>query len=153
MRTHVTFLSDAFNKTEEKENFINPCCFGEDVADWMISQLRSNSGILIDPEPCQEDWGWQVSLSCVGRHFIIGIGQYEIERSLGWMCFIESRLPFYKKWFGVKEKNEFAIVCTAVHKVLRLNTEIMEIRWHTEDNFMKGNEDDWANTPNADQGT
>lgn len=41
MRTLVTFKSTAFNTTEEKETFINPGCFGDDVGKWLIRELRS----------------------------------------------------------------------------------------------------------------
>jgi len=32
IRTIVSFNSAAFNMTEPKRYFINPCCFGDDVA-------------------------------------------------------------------------------------------------------------------------
>jgi hypothetical protein len=39
IRTVVTFESTAFNMAEPKEYFINPCCFGDDVAEWLIGEL------------------------------------------------------------------------------------------------------------------
>jgi hypothetical protein len=39
-RTVVTFESTAFNMAEPKDHFINPCCFGDDLATWLIEELR-----------------------------------------------------------------------------------------------------------------
>ena len=149
MRTHVTFLSDAFNRTEEKENFINPCCFGEDLARWVIPRF-TDTRLKIDPEPCQEDWGWEVFVTCDGKGFFIGIGQYELDGGeLGWLCFVESRLPFYKKWVGATDDSERQRVCAAFHSVLASAPKIRDIRWHTKENFTKGNEADWKAEPGA----
>jgi hypothetical protein len=40
MRTIATFNSDAFNTTEEKDYFINPSCFGDDAARWLLNSLE-----------------------------------------------------------------------------------------------------------------
>jgi len=58
MKTHVTFLADGFNQTEQKPNFINDGNFGEDLAHWLIAEFKKFEDILADPEPLQEDWGW-----------------------------------------------------------------------------------------------
>jgi hypothetical protein len=59
-RTVVTFTSAVFNTTEQKPYFINPCCFGDDVAVWLIEQFRER-GMVTDEEPGQEDFGWYVT--------------------------------------------------------------------------------------------
>ena len=148
MQTHVTFLSDAFNRTEEKKNFINPCCFGEDLADWLIQRF-AGTDLVVVTEPCQEDWGWEVFVTYGGKRFFIGIGQYELGGELGWVCFVESRLPFYKRWLGVADAVEQQRVCAAFHSVLASASEIRDIHWHTKENFTKGNEADWKTQPGA----
>jgi hypothetical protein len=40
IKTAVTFESTAFNMAEPRDYFINPCCFGDDVAIWLIGELR-----------------------------------------------------------------------------------------------------------------
>ncbi len=146
MRTHVTFLSDAFNRTEEKENFLNPCCFGEDLVRWMIPRF-AGTHLKIDPDPRQEDWGWKVLVSCEGRQFLIGVGQYEVGRESGWLCFVESRLPFFKKWVGANDSAEQQQVCAALHSVLSSSPEIRDIRWYPSESFTKGKEADWKTEP------
>ena len=148
MRTHVTFRSDVFNRTDVRPNFINPCCFGEDLADWLIKRL-TNPQLTVATEPCQEDWGWEMFVTCNNRRFFIGIGQYGIEGELGWLCFVQSRLPFFKKWFGTTDVQEQQQVCAAFHSVLASAPEIRDIRWHKEENLQKGNETDWKPEPGA----
>jgi hypothetical protein len=53
MRTFVTFESDAFNVTEHRDYFINPCCYGDDLAKWLIARLCAH-GIRADAEPGQD---------------------------------------------------------------------------------------------------
>ncbi|HYV46066.1 MAG TPA: hypothetical protein VFA20_14450 [Myxococcaceae bacterium] len=59
MQPQVTFRSDRFNTSQPREYFINPDCFGDDVAAWLIGELRSR-GIDVDAEAGQEDFGWYV---------------------------------------------------------------------------------------------
>ena len=35
----ILFETDRFNVSEVKEHFINPCCFGEDLAEWLRQEL------------------------------------------------------------------------------------------------------------------
>src|SRR5262249_52452744 len=59
MRVLGTVESDRFNHRIVQPHFINPCCFGEDLANWLREQLLglSRRGFEID-EPLQEDYGW-----------------------------------------------------------------------------------------------
>jgi len=54
-----TVETDLFEHREVKPHFINPCCFGEDFAAWLIKQLAplSDAGFKFS-DPIQEDWGW-----------------------------------------------------------------------------------------------
>ncbi|WP_445362224.1 hypothetical protein ACJJIQ_10060 [Microbulbifer sp. ANSA003] len=68
----ITFETDVFTLTEEKDNFINPCCFGEDAADWFKPQMESAGIEVLDTY--QEDWGWEISCSFKGNKYFIGLG-------------------------------------------------------------------------------
>lgn len=59
MKVLGTVESDRFEHRIVQPHFINPCCFGEDLAKWLCEQLRglSRQGFEID-EPLQEDYGW-----------------------------------------------------------------------------------------------
>src|SRR5277367_3377963 len=89
-RTVVTFESTAFNMTEPKEYFINPCCFGDDVAEWLIGELRKQ-GLKTDEKPDQEDFGWYLDfeeVTGIGHTFLIGhrpTGETEAGTWIGWL--------------------------------------------------------------------
>jgi hypothetical protein len=55
----ITIETDLFEHREVKPHFINPCCFGEDVAAWLKEQLTPlvDSGFSFS-DPIQEDYGW-----------------------------------------------------------------------------------------------
>ncbi len=54
MKTVAFFESEAFNHSEPKEYFINPCCFGDDLARWLmdseIERVSTEGGCLVYPE-------------------------------------------------------------------------------------------------------
>jgi hypothetical protein len=53
-RTVVIFNSTAFNMAEPKDYFINPCCFKDDVAKYLIGELR-NQSVETDEKPGPDD--------------------------------------------------------------------------------------------------
>jgi len=67
----LLFRSSRFNLSKVGDHFINPCCFGEDVAAWLRERLAER-GIEADP-PGQEDWGWYLGLSHAGGRYLLGV--------------------------------------------------------------------------------
>jgi hypothetical protein len=72
MANTVRFQAAAFNSTEPKAHFINPCCFGDDVANWLKPRLEA-LGYRVDG-PDQEDWGWYLVSYRDGRAHYLNIG-------------------------------------------------------------------------------
>ncbi len=54
----ILFKTDRFNLSKVGEHFINPSCFGEDLAAWFRSKLMEKS--VDASQPYQEDWGWEL---------------------------------------------------------------------------------------------
>jgi hypothetical protein len=54
----LLFKSGRFNLSRVGEHFINPCCFGEDLAVWLRQHLIERK--VETREPYQEDWGWEL---------------------------------------------------------------------------------------------
>ena len=55
---HIICKTARFNFSKVGEHFINPCCFGEDFADWLrIKLIERNVQVR---QPYQEDWGWEL---------------------------------------------------------------------------------------------
>jgi hypothetical protein len=72
MRHDLLFETDRFNLSEPGPHFINPNCFGEDLAAWLRARLVERG---IDAgEPDQEDWGWYLDATYRGRIYLVGVG-------------------------------------------------------------------------------
>jgi len=55
----ITVETDLFEHREVKPHFINPCCFGEDLAAWMKQELSRVADFGFDlSQVIQEDYGW-----------------------------------------------------------------------------------------------
>ena len=54
----ILFKTNRFNLSKVGEHFINPCCFGEDLAVWLRIKLSERNVEV--REPYQEDWGWEL---------------------------------------------------------------------------------------------
>ena len=83
----VRFKSTLFNaSTPPRDYFINPCCYGDDVAQWLAAALRSRGYVVDGPD--QEDWGWYVEvLGDVQRYVNVAL----IEEDATWQIMIELR--------------------------------------------------------------
>ena len=149
-RTVVTFESSAFNMTEPKEYFINPCCFGDDLANWLISELRKR-GVKTDEKPDQEDFGWYLNFEVtgIGHTFVIGhrpTGEREQGTRIGWL---ERNRGFIASQFGARERGIHASAVEAIHNILSSSSQIQDVRWHFQHDFDKGLEERGALLPRS----
>jgi len=139
IRTVVTFESTAFNMTKPRDYFINPCCFGDDVARWIIGQLR-NQGIRTDEKAGQEDFGWYLNFVAAGidHTFVIGhrpTGETEAGTWIGWL---ERKGGFIASISGGRLRGVEASAAQAIHDVLSGSEVIRGVLWHFRGDFDKG---------------
>jgi hypothetical protein len=149
-RTHVTFVTELFNTEDVKDYFINPCCFGDDCAQWLIDRLVSQGSEKVGERPTQEDFGWFFSATMGQQDFTICVGLYKDKDSPNtWLVFIDSQLSrLGGKFFGRSDDAELLVVCEAVDRALKSESEIGDVRWHTEEDWMKGEDGNWRSAPN-----
>jgi hypothetical protein len=145
--TVVTFESTAFNMAEPQDYFINPCCFGDDVAKWRIGELRKQ-GVETD-ENRQEDFGWYLNFAVrgAGHCFVIGhrpTGESEEGTWIGWLAssrgFIGSVLSGSKR--GIQP-----LAAQAIHRILSRSPLVRGVRWHFQRDFDDGYEERGASSP------
>ena len=148
-RTQVSFVTKLFNTEEVKDYFINPCCFGDDCAQWLIDRLASQNIEKIDEKPTQEDWGWCFFVSTGQRNFLIGVGLTEdAEPSNTWLVFVESQLGWIDRRFsGKSDASALLETCAAVDRALKSASGISDVRWHYKEDWIKGEADKWRSTP------
>jgi hypothetical protein len=133
VRTVVTFESTAFNLAEPKNCFINPCCFGDDLARWLIGELRKH-GLETDDEPSQEDFGWYLNFETarVAHTFVIGHRPTGETEAGAWFGVIERNRGFFRKR-GIQRS-----AVEAIHGILSTSPLIQGVRWHFKLDFGKG---------------
>jgi hypothetical protein len=143
LRTLVTFRSSKFNTSETKPHYINPGCFGDDVAEWMVERLKRNE-IVVDEKIGQEDFGWFLG-------FQIGLEKYHFVLSHNpdgyWMGWIERQRSFWASLFGARKRGIQPSAATAIHSILSVSEDISDVRWHVEKDFDPLQEDLGTQTP------
>ena len=139
IRTVVTFESTAFNMTEPKDYFINPCCFGDDVAEWLIGELRKQ-GMGTDERPGQEDFGWYVNfeLAGIGHTFIIGHRPHGKTEEGAWIGWLERKRGLIGSILGGRRRGIQASAAQAIHQILTGSQTVRDVRWHFRRDFDRG---------------
>jgi hypothetical protein len=138
-KTVVTFESSAFNMTEPKPYFINPCCFGDDIAGWLIQELRKK-GVKTDETPGQEDFGWYLNFEVAGTEhtFVVGhrpTGEGERGTWIGWL---ERRRGLVGSILGGRERGIQPSAANVIDKILSHSTLIRDVRWQSREAFNDG---------------
>ncbi|MEZ0332522.1 MAG: hypothetical protein ACAI18_00830 [Gemmatimonadales bacterium] len=136
MRSHVTFKTPRFNQTEVRQHFINDCCFGEDCIAWLIGELRGRGWTDLT-EAWQEDWGWQTSGKRDGRRYLLSVGLIP-EDEPEWLVHIGEKAPLLDRLRGRGEPKVLPKLAPALHEVLRSASDVGDVSWHFEDEFMRG---------------
>jgi hypothetical protein len=136
IRTVVTFESTAFNMTKPKDYFINPCCFGDDLAEWLIGELRKQ-GMRTDEKPGQEDFGWYLNFDTagVGHTFVIGHRPNGETEAGTWIGCLERRRGLIGSILGGRRRGIQASAAQAIHQILTLSSVVREVRWHFHADF------------------
>jgi hypothetical protein len=136
IRTHTTFRTDRFNRTEVRPHFINPNCFGDDCAAWLVAGLRQRGWTEVS-EPWQEDWGWQTSTARNGHRYLISIGLME-EDDPEWLVHVQEHTGWLTKLRGQAGPSALRDLVGAIHEVLSAGPDIRQVRWQFEDLFIRG---------------
>jgi hypothetical protein len=134
MRDVVTFTTDLFNLTEQKDYFINPNCYGDDLARWLAGKLKAK-GISVVGEPEQEDFGWYVRYMMNGVAYCAVIGNKE---SKSWYVVIELVRGLFSSMLGQRHKNISAAAIEAIDAALREEPRITDVLWFHWGQFRKG---------------
>jgi len=129
----LVFKSGAFNTTEEKDYFINPGCFGDDVARWLIAQLRA-SGCAAEPEAGQEDFGWYLTFEAAGieHQAVIGYRPDSGDDQGEWICWVERKAGLVGSLLG-QRRNAKPEALEAIHRILSSSSLISSVKRSSEE--------------------
>lgn len=142
MRTVVTFRSSVFNTSESQPNFINPGCFGDDLARWLIGRLRS-AGVPADQDPGQEDFGWYFEFEVPeGRHCcVLSFRPGDDAADSDWVAWVERSRGFLGSLVGLRRRSIAPSALRVLHDILSNAPEVSSVRWHKQREFESGRED------------
>jgi hypothetical protein len=131
VKTEVHFQSTAFNCTETKDYFINDCCFGDDVARWLIQQLRAQ-GLHTAHEPGQEDFGWYFTFHAGGTEHCFIIGFQPNDPSIGdqWLGSLERQTGVLSALFGGRKRGISPAAVQAIDAAVKASPDIQRVSWH-----------------------
>ena len=126
---------------ESRDYFMNPCCYGDDVAKWLIRELQK-VGVKSDETPGQEDFGWYLNFEVSGicHSFVLGHRPDNEEDEAGiWIGWIERR-GFMRSLLGRCTKDIQLSAAEAIHRILSSSSLVQDVRWHLPADFDKGHE-------------
>ena len=130
MEPQVTFRSDRFNTSQPREHFINPGCFGDDVATWLIHELRAR-GVDVDPGPGQEDFGWflRYRVGGIAHCFVLGLVPGDDHEAPCWAGWFEREVGFLAALLGGRQRGVSPGAVAAVGDILASSAFIRDLQW------------------------
>jgi hypothetical protein len=138
MKTLFTFKSNWFNTTESKKDFVNPNCFGDDVAKWLITELKQKVE-KIDLEPSPEDYGWYFNFSTGKDSVRLVIGLRPDDRT--WIGWLENKRGFLGSIFLGWKEGVSEIATKIINEILSKSDKVSDLKWHNQRDFDMGKEE------------
>lgn len=129
-RTFVTFHSTRFNTSEPKASYVNPHNYGEDVVEWLKSELSAKQ--IVGCKVAQEDYGWRLSFQSGGQihEFILGYSADEF-----WLGWLERKRGMLGSMLGMRSSGIHAEAVNLIHSVLASANFVSNVRWHRREDF------------------
>jgi len=144
-RTVATFHSSRFNTTQPREYFLNPGCFGDDCAQWLVELLRG-SGVPSVAEPWQEDWGWQTRAELEGARALISIGLVP-EDPPHWLLMLDEERSLGARLFRRAHPQAVTSLTETIHRALTAEPTTRELRWYVKADWDAGRLDQGSAAP------
>ena len=130
MQDSITVVTDLFEHRQVKPHFINPCCFGEDFAAWLRSELQPLTGLGFEfPGIIQEDYGWgfwthyrndPLWIACG----YVGDGPQELPAEWVVSVSYDPGLNLFKRLFHNPDARGFAQLRDCIWQILKSNSGI-----------------------------
>lgn len=124
----VSFASNHFNRSDQKDYFINPSCFGDDLASWLMAALRTQNIEVEDDSPDQEDFGWYLNFEIQKSSYsCVILYQEDCER---WLCILEYNAGLVGSIFGKRKKPVPEEVAQIFDQILQSEPDIFQkVEW------------------------
>jgi hypothetical protein len=129
IRNCTVFKTSAFNTTVQKDYFLNPSCFDDDAARWIMVELGI-LGIHTDDAPEQEGFGWYFRFDAAGiRHnAVIGYRPAAYGGEGEWICWVERKTGLMGKMLKM-DKNITPEAAKAIQDVLSSSPAVKVVKF------------------------
>jgi hypothetical protein len=129
-RQEASFRSSVFNTSEVRDYFINDCCFGDDLAKWMMERLR-HAGFETAEGPRQEDFGWYFKFKVpAGTHCCIL--SYQPDEPEGtWHLWLERSRGLVGSLLGRRNRGIDGTATRVINDVLASAHQIRDLQWES----------------------
>ena len=126
----ILFETNRFNVSQVKEHFINPCCFGEDVAQWLREKLAEKGAVTSSSG--QEDWGWYLFVKQGSERYFVGVTGFHEEGALNandgeWRIMVEKRRSMWDRLRGRNRMRNGEFIFSLIEEILREQPDIRNI--------------------------
>ena len=126
--THVTLRTVKFNVSEPKEYFINPNCFGDDFANWLMVKLTDQNIVVEKDGPDQEDFGWYVNFTVDDDEITCVIVYSESDEK--WFLILEYNVGIIGTILGRRNKHVANNVVNVLDEILKAEPEFYSVEWY-----------------------
>jgi hypothetical protein len=128
----LLFRTDRFNLSKVGQHFINPCCFGEDLAAWLQGKLRER-GVEVG-EPYQEDWGWELPVRNGEQSYYLCMSGNADQSSTNpdqgeWRIIIEKKRSLWHRLTGAGIIARDDAMLALVAEILRSGSGIRDLQF------------------------
>ena len=127
---HIVFKTGCFNLSQVKDHFINPCCFGEDLAAWLRARLTEED--VETREPYQEDWGWELPVQHGHNAYYLCLsGNSEAHQNLDygeWRIIVEKRRTLWQHLCGKGKITAADPMLILLQRMLSAESAIRDVR-------------------------
>lgn len=127
---NILFETDRFNVSVVKEHFINPCCFGEDLAEWLRQELAKKG--VATSTPGQEDWGWYLFVEQRFSRYLVGVSGFHREGALAandgeWRIMVETRRTIWEWLRGRNKITSSDPILVLIERLLHEQSDVRNI--------------------------
>ena len=128
---HLLFRTDRFNLSKIGEHFINPCCFGEDLASWLRGRLPERGVEICDPY--QEDWGWELPVRRGAQGYYLCVSGNADQSAANpdegeWRMIIEKKRSIWQRLTGDGKITRDDEMVALVQKILGSEDGMSDVR-------------------------
>jgi len=132
----LLFTTGRFNLSQAQKHFINPCCFGEDLAAWLRTKLAEKD--INASEPGQEDWGWYLRAKRGNNSYLLGVGgnsENSTNRDYGeWRIFVVRKRTIWDRIAGKGKIADDDPMLQIIEEILRAEADFVDVHREVEAN-------------------